>query len=184
MKLLDTLKSENEKIAQLVTYVTDHLNDVQYHGEFNKGFIDQTLEYLTGFALAVHNEKVDGVFIPLLKKKPLSSSETEMLAELEQDHEYEEKAIGELELSSKKNEEQDDDIAFAGSIVVHLRFLVDFYAQHVEKESTGLFPLAEKYLNENDWEYLSAEFTKIDQKAVHDTYQNLLEEIAENQNFS
>jgi hemerythrin-like domain-containing protein len=55
-------------------------------------------------------------------------------------------------------------------IVEHLRALVAFYPQHIEKEDKDFFPNSERYLSEPEQQAMLQEFWEFDRQMIHEKY--------------
>lgn len=64
-------------------------------------------------------------------------------------------------------------------IAKNLQALVEFYPKHIEKEDKVFFPAVLTYLSRDEDQAMLNAFREFDQKMIHEKYQTLVENLAQ-----
>lgn len=123
------------------------------------------LFYVDEFPEKLHHTKESELLFPLVRER--SEQARAVLDRLDRDHASGERAIRDLQHALLAYEMLGDDRRAAFEQAV--KDYVDFYLRHMRLEEEEILPLAEKVLDENDWQALDAAFAaNRDPLAGHD----------------
>ncbi len=129
------------------------------------------------YADRCHHGKEEDILFRDLKQKPLSVEEKQIMDELIEDHQLGRKTVADL-VEAKGRYMKGDPEALP-LMLDRMRFLVDFYPRHIEKEDQHFFMPTMKYFSPEEKEAMLKEEWEFDKNLIHQIYKKKISE-AEN----
>lgn len=147
---------------------------VESGGPIDPGFIDEAVDFIRVYADRCHHGKEEDILFRELGKKALSFYDRLMMEELVGDHRKGRENVAQLVTAKERYLRGEKDQSRV--ILDHLRFFVEFYPKHMEKEDRHFFLPSMSYLAPNELEAMLAEEQVFDRELIHRIYR---EKVAE-----
>jgi hemerythrin-like domain-containing protein len=153
---LRVLRDEHDALSALLHTLVLMLAQARAGGRTpDFGALRAMLFYLSEFPEKRHHRKESDVLFPRLRARtPLARP---VFDQLDEEHERGHARIRALEHALTEYEILGE--VRADAFEQSLRRYVDFYREHMALEENVIFPLAERYLTEDDWRFLDTELT-------------------------
>ena len=179
MQPIRDLKMEHDAV-QLTLRVLDKIcRQIEKSGEIiDPHHLDQLLEFFKVFVDKCHHGKEEELLFPALENVGVSREGGPievLLHEHQQGRDYVQAMNAALSQYTKGNRKS------VAEFVKTARGYINLLDQHIEKENGVLFPLAEKYLSEQEQEKLWEGFEMIETQKIgagkHDEFHKLLDKL-------
>lgn len=179
MQAIVDLKMEHNAV-QLALRILDKIcQKIEQSGEIiDLQHLDQLLEFFKVFVDKCHHGKEEELLFPALENVGVSREGgpiAVLLHEHQQEREYVQNMNAALAQCSKGNRTS------IGEFVKTARAYINLLNQHIDKENSVLFPLAEKHLSEGEQAKLWEGFELIEERKIgagkHDEFHKMLENL-------
>lgn len=181
MKTLPTeiLEDEHRLIIRVVNALNVFAQGMEDGWDVEEEIFNELIEFMRIFAEKWHHAKEEDVLFPLLISKGVPETGCP-LAHLVSEHKLSNSYVAELVSSMEAYRKGDADARYA--VIQGLRNLSLYYTNHIWFEDNMLFPLANRYLSNEDQDKLLHEFARIDEsrgKTLHDHLEQFARRIEE-----
>lgn len=162
------LMIEHRLIERMIVLMKKETERLEAGGEPDIAFIDDAVEFIRVYADRCHHGKEEDILFRELAKKELSSVEKLMMEELVEDHRKGRENVARLVGSKERyiGGAKDE----APVILEEIRFFIDFYPNHIEKEDRHFFMPCMSYLSADEKEALLNEERAFDRDLIHLIY--------------
>jgi hemerythrin-like domain-containing protein len=166
---------EHRLIERMISLLKKELGDIQDSKKADPVFIDTAIDFIRIYADKCHHGKEEDIFFKVLLEKKLKSNDNEYILELIEEHKQGRAAVGRLDKAKegyiKKETEALNEIADC------LKWLIEFYPRHIEKEDGHFFNLYKTYLNEEEQDKMLVDFSQFSKESIHDKYSAVVEKL-------
>ena len=142
-------------------------------GKVNPEFVDVTVDFVRTYADNCHHGKEEKILFRDLERKPLTSELERILNELIEEHRRGREVVRQL-VEAKEQYLRGGSRAVS-LIVESMRWLVDFYPKHIEKEDRHFFLPCMGYFTQDEREAMLNEEMDFDRNFVHARYKTVVE---------
>jgi hemerythrin-like domain-containing protein len=162
------LMIEHRLIDRMIAVIQKEITRIENAGAIDPGFIDEAADFIRTYADRCHHGKEEDILFRDLGKRDLTSYDRLMVEELKEDHRKgrENTAL----LVAAKERYIKGDKAQAGPILDKMKFFVDFYPKHIEKEDKHFFLPSMAYFTEDEKQAMMREETAFDERLIHLIY--------------
>lgn len=168
------LMIEHRVIERMIRVIGFELVRIEKTGEVDPGFIDMAVDFIRTYTDHCHHGKEEDILFRDLRNKPLPDDLKIILDELMEEHRQGRRIVGEL--VAAKEEYIRGRHESISKIMECMRFLVNFYPVHIEKEDRHFFlPCMQLFTQEEKDSMLKEEFD-FDRDLVHNKYRAIVEE--------
>lgn len=146
-EILHTLRAEHADLAKVLDVLEQEAASCRQGGQVNRGVVGDVLDYCRGYAALCHHPKEDLIHGRL--RRAADPAAIGVIGDLPGEHEALSALADELEaaLDNLASEARMDRVRF----VRIAQTFVDRHRRHMKAEDDELFPLAERYLSDEDW---------------------------------
>ena len=131
------LMIEHRLIERMIRVIGAQLTQMEETGEVNLGFVEEAVDFIRTYTDSCHHGKEEDILFRDLKLKPLTGELKRILDELVNEHRQGREVVGEL-VKAKEQYIRGENQAIS-RIIACMRYLVDFYPKHIEKEDRHFF---------------------------------------------
>jgi hemerythrin-like domain-containing protein len=168
------LMIEHRLIEKMLVLIQKEIDRGEKQNKLNPEFIDLAVDFIRMYADRCHHGKEEDILFRDLKQKPLSVEEKRIMDELIEEHQQGRKTVADLVKAKRQYLEGDQE---ALSIMIdRLKFLIDFYPKHIEKEDQHFFMPIMKYFSQEEKEAMLQEEWEFDKNLIHLIYKNKISE--------
>ncbi len=174
---LQDLSEEHGSIMLMLTIMGKVAQRLRNEEEVRQEHLLKISEFLRNFADKCHHEKEEDILFPELVKNPAN---TRTINELVGEHKTGRDYIRGMADSTETYEPGNSD---AFHIAVNAEGYIQLLTEHIKKENTNLFPIADKELSEECQEEVMKRFEKLEREVIgvekHEEYRRWLGELRE-----
>jgi hemerythrin-like domain-containing protein len=164
------LMIEHRLIEKMLAVIQREIGRCEQQNKINPEFIDLAVDFIRMYADRCHHGKEEDILFRDLKQKPLSLEEKRIMDELIEEHQQGRKTVADLVEAKGRYMEGNQE---ALSIMIdRLKFLIDFYPKHIEKEDQHFFMPIMKYFSKEEQEVMLQEEWEFDKNLIHLIYKN------------
>jgi hemerythrin-like domain-containing protein len=138
--------------------------DKNIHAEFP----DMAIDFINTYIDRCHHGKEEDILLNALDRKMVADEHKRIMKEILDEHQQSRNAVTELE-DAKANYLKGDRGLLSG-IIGTIRFLVELYPQHIEKEDSHFFLPCMEYFNQEEKDAMLMEEYEFDRKLIHQLY--------------
>ena len=162
------LMIEHRLIDRMIAVIWREITRIEGGGEVDPGFIDSAVDFIRTYADRCHHGKEEDILFRDLGKKELSTFDRLTVEELMEDHRKgrENTAL----LVAAKEKYIKGDRSQADAILNELKFFVDFYPKHIEKEDKHFFMPCMSYFTDEERDAMMREEAAFDEHLIHVLY--------------
>jgi hemerythrin-like domain-containing protein len=179
MQPINDLKMEHNAVQLTLRILDKFCQKIEQSGEIiDVQHLDQLLEFFKVFVDKCHHGKEEELLFPALENVGVSREGgpiAVLLNEHQQGREYVRNMNASLSQYSKGNQTS------IGEFLKTARAYINLLNQHIDKENSVLFPLAEKHLSEGEQAKLWEGFELIEEQKIgagkHDEFHKMLENL-------
>jgi hemerythrin-like domain-containing protein len=164
------LMIEHRLIERMLAVIQKEIGRGEKQNKINPEFIDLAVDFIRIYADRCHHGKEEDILFRDLKQKPLSVEEKQIMDELIEEHQQGRKTVADLVKAKKQYLEGDQEAL--GLMLDRLKFLIDFYPRHIEKEDQRFFMPIMKYFSQEEKEVMLREEWEFDRNLIHLLYKN------------
>ena len=162
------LMIEHRLIERMIRAIAVEIARIEGGGEIDPAFIDDAVDFIRIYADRCHHGKEEGILFRELGRKDLTSYERIIMEELVEDHRKGRQNTTDLVAAKEryiKGEKEQGEV-----ILRELRFFVEFYPAHIEKEDKHFFMPVMSYLSEAEQQEMLGEERTFDGELIHRLY--------------
>ena len=175
MKPIGPLMWEHRLIEQMVNLLRAEIDRITNRKTVNVILVEQAVDFFRTYADRTHHGKEEDILFRELDKRPLSSTDRRVMAELVQEHVFGRQTTRALVAANTRYRNGDD--AALAEVAQHLQTLAEFYPKHIAKEDKVFFPAARAYFSEEEDQAMLAEFWEFDRQMIHEKYMAVVDEL-------
>jgi hemerythrin-like domain-containing protein len=168
------LMIEHRLIERMIAVMKSEIERFERENSINPQFIDTAVDFIRTYADYCHHGKEEDILFRDLSKKALPAEQKSIMAELLEEHRQGRKAVRELIEAKERYVRGDKGALFA--ILDSMRFMTDFYPQHIEKEDRHFFMPCMAHFSQDEKYLMLKEEWEFDRKLIHKIYQQRVEE--------
>ncbi|MBI5585087.1 MAG: hemerythrin domain-containing protein [Deltaproteobacteria bacterium] len=162
------LMVEHRLIERMIGVIRKKVERWEQEQKIDPDFIDEAVEFIRLYADQCHHGKEEDILFRDLSKKSLPKDLKKTMDELVEEHRQGRKTT--LELVEAKSRYVRGDLEALPSILDRLRFLIDFYPRHIEKEDQHFFRPIMDYFTAEEKEALLQEGWEFDKNLIHQIF--------------
>lgn len=172
------LMAEHEQI-KIMLEILDSMSDRLDAGQrVDPEHLEKALEFIEVFADSCHHAKEEDLLFVEMEKAGIPSQEGPV-AIMRAEHDLGRAFVSGL--ADAVNRYKAGDPGAAADAAENLRGYIGILSQHIPKEDTILYPLANSRLSDEQQQMLEAEFEKVEAERIgpgkHEEFEHLLEEL-------
>ncbi len=172
MKPTDTLKEEHRVIERGLVALDRAVERLELGEEVPREILEKAVDFIRGFADGCHHQKEEDILFPYLEKKGLTRDQgpvAVMLAEHDVGREHVRGMSEAIEAGAHQ------------AFVAHARAYLELLGDHIAKEDSVLFPMADQMMTTVESEELSGEFEHVEEEleGAHHKYLGIVKELEE-----
>lgn len=178
MNATEVLKTEHRAIERMLAIVEEAARRLHEGQDVDPDVIRSAIDFIRTFADHCHHVKEEDTLFPLLEERGMprdSGPIGVMLLEHEEGRDYVRGMAAAVEQYAA------GDKGAGAAIAENARGYVGLLRDHILKEDTILYPMADNVLSESDQEALVAKFDKLETEVigegVHERYHQLLDDL-------
>ncbi|MFZ2448794.1 MAG: hemerythrin domain-containing protein [Syntrophobacteraceae bacterium] len=171
------LMIEHRVIERMIRVMGQELARIEKTGEVDPGFVDTAVDFIRTYTDHCHHGKEEDILFRDLQNKPLSDDLRKILDELIEEHRQGRRIVGEL--VEAKGEYIRGKVESISKITACMRYLVDFYPVHIEKEDRHFFLPCMRYFTQEEKDAMLMEEYDFDRNLVHDKYKAIVKSAEE-----
>lgn len=160
-------------MLKIIGKISDRLKKGE---EINKDHLNKVVEFLKNFADKCHHGKEEGILFPELAE---NSSNLLLINELLGEHKSGRDYIRGI-VESLENLKPGNPDAF--HIAINMKGYISLLSEHIQKENTVLFPLADKQLSQERQDQIEERFEALERDVIgvgkHEEYHGWLKELS------
>lgn len=168
------LMIEHRLIEKMIVLIKKEIARMEQQGKINLEFIDLAVDFIRMYADRCHHGKEEDILFRDLNQKPLSGEHKQIVNELVEEHQQGRKTVADL-VEAKGRYLKGDPKALA-LMLDRMKFLVDFYPKHIEKEDKHFFMPIMNYFTQEEKEAMLLEEWEFDKNLIHQIYKNKISE--------
>jgi hemerythrin-like domain-containing protein len=168
------LMIEHRLIEKMITVIKKAIARTEQQGKINPEFIDLAVDFIRMYADRCHHGKEEDILFRDLSKKSLSVEHKQIVNELVEEHRQGRKTVADL--VEAKGRYLKGDTEALPLMLDRMKFLVDFYPRHIEKEDKHFFMPIMNYFSPEEKEAMLKEEGEFDKNLIHQIYKNKIGE--------
>lgn len=166
---------EHRNIESVIEVMDREINNMMESNKVKPVFIDEAVDFIRMYADKSHHGKEEDIFFKALYRKKLSDDHKAYIDDLVQDHKMGRKQVGELVNAKEQYIKKHEDTF--GQIIKSMKWLVDFYPRHIEKEDKHFFKLYLEYFTDEEKDQMLLEFIEFGKKGIHAKYTGIVKRL-------
>lgn len=175
MLLTAPLMIEHRIIERMIRLVAHEYEVVDTTRTPNIVFIETAVDFIRTYADQTHHGKEENILFRELHTKPLTPHHKQIMGELVHEHVIGRQAISALVEATSAYVSGKH--AVLDTILEQMRFLTNFYPQHIEKEDKLFFPYVMAYFSNDEQQQLLEEGRIFDRKIIHIRYDRVVSDL-------
>jgi Uncharacterized conserved protein len=168
------LMIEHRLIEKMIAVIKKEIARMEQQGKINPELIDLAVDFIRMYADRCHHGKEEDILFRDLNKKPLTGEHQQIVNELVEEHQQARKTVADL-VEAKGRYLRGDPEALP-LMLDRMKFLVDFYPKHIEKEDKHFFMPIMNYFTQAEKEAMLQEEWEFDKNLIHQIYKNKISE--------
>ena len=153
-RMIALLKKEAERMER----------DENIHAEF----LDVAIDFINTYVDRCHHGKEEDILLKELDRKMVADEHRRIMKEILEEHQQSRNAVKKLEEAKAKYLKGDR--GSLSGIIRMMRFLVELYPHHIEKEDGHFFLPSMEYFSQEEKDAMLAQEYEFDRKLIHQTY--------------
>lgn len=166
------LMLEHRQIERVIEVMKTELEITDKEARAKPEFIDIAIDFIRTYADKSHHGKEEQIFFRDLYKKNIAKKHKDYIDLLVAEHKQGRETVGQLEATKEKYLKGDS--GGLNEIKECMKWLIDFYPQHIEKEDKHFFALYREYLNEEEQDKMLAECLEFDSTGIREKYKDII----------
>ncbi len=173
MMPIGPLMIEHRLIERMIGVIANELTRIEETGEVDPGFVDKAVDFIRTYTDGCHHGKEEDILFRDLAVKPLPNELKVILNELIEEHRRGRQVV--QELVEAKDEYIRGERESISRIIAGLRYLVEFYPVHIEKEDRHFFLPCMSYFTQEEKDAMLKEGYDYDRNLIHRKYKAIVE---------
>ncbi|RJQ31773.1 MAG: hypothetical protein C4562_04835 [Actinobacteria bacterium] len=133
MDAFEELRKEHSEIMRLVSLMKHTVAHLRANQELPEQFVQDMLDFITGFADKCHHGKEEKVLFPLLKSRQLSQGDLDLIDQLLEDHAQGRSFVAAMKESFKLY--QNGDSGAVSELADNMESYANLLPGHIKKEA-------------------------------------------------
>ena len=175
------LMIEHRLIERMVELMAGELQANIKKGKIDLGFIGAAIDFIMTYADKCHHGKEEDILFRDLSAKKISGEHKKIMEELLKEHVMGRQTVAKL--VSAKEEYASSKTKDTAQIQKHIKWLVDFYPQHIAKEDKHFFIPCMGYFDKVQQQKMLKEFYAFDGASIQNKYRKIIQDLEKNQSF-
>lgn len=175
------LMIEHRLIERMVGLMIRELSRMRQRNKADLAFLDKAIDFIRSYADKCHHGKEEDILFRDLNKKKLNLHDRRVMNQLIREHKLGRKAVQKL-VAAREVYPQAKASALR-EIKKQLKWLTEFYPQHIAKEDKRFFIPAMSYFSKRGQIKMLGEFCRFDGSGVQENYRQLVEKMEKKQDF-
>ncbi len=162
------LMIEHRLIEKMIAIIRKQIDRSAQENRIQPEFVDLAVDFIRTYADRCHHGKEEDILFRDLNQKPLSAEHKRIMEELVEEHRQGRRIVADL--VEAKGRYLRGDLQALTVILDLMRFLVDFYPRHIEKEDKHFFLPIMNYFSAEEKEAMLREEWEFDKNLIHVIY--------------
>jgi hemerythrin-like domain-containing protein len=162
------LMIEHRLIERMIALLKKEVDRIEREKNIHAGLLETAIDFIRIYVDRCHHGKEEEILYRELDKKALSGEHRHILEEILDEHRQSRKALAELEDAKRKVVEGDR--GSLSRIISTIRFLVELYPRHIEKEDRHFFLPCMAYFSEEEKDAMLAREHEFDRDLFHQLF--------------
>jgi len=173
------LMIEHRLIERMVKLMAGELEANIKKGKINLGLIDAAIDFIRIYADKCHHGKEEDILFRDLSAKRISGEHKKIMEELLQEHVMGRQTVAKLVSAKEKyaSSKTKDTI----QIQKYIKWLIDFYPQHIAKEDKHFFIPCMGYFDKAQQQKMLKEFYAFDGASIQNKYREIVQHLEKSQ---
>ena len=173
--VIGILLVEHRLIERVIEVMKEKLEVIVKENKVKSEFINVAIDFIRIYADKSHHGKEENIFFRDLYTKKLTPQHKEYIDMLIQEHKMGRDTVKKLDDANRRYANGEIDVL--SEIKESIRWLIDFYPQHIKKEDEQFFSLYKQYFNEKEQDNMLIECLEFDGSGVHEKYDNIVNQL-------
>jgi hemerythrin-like domain-containing protein len=175
MELIGLLMVEHRLIEQIIQALEVELHHITKNDSAHPMFIYSAVDFFRTYADKFHHGKEEDILFVELAKKKLNNDDQRIMKELEDEHVYARKTVGDL-VSATAIFSNGDETALP-HLADNIRKLCELYPKHIMKEDKAFFLPCQKYFSKQERESLLEQGYAFDKRFTNEIYRDRMKAL-------
>lgn len=167
------LMIEHRLIERMIRVIGTEITRIEQTGRVDPEFVDMAVDFVRTYTDNCHHGKEEDILFRQLMDKPLSDELKAILSELIEEHRKGRQVVSDL--VKAKEEYLRGNEGAVSQVMGCLRFLVEFYPVHIEKEDRHFFLPCMNYFTPDEKDEMLSEEYEFDRNFIHYRYRTMVE---------
>jgi len=169
------LMLEHRLIERMIKIMSKELAATEINKQADATFIDTVVDFIRTYADKFHHGKEEDIFFKVLLTKKLTVQDKEYILGLIEEHKQGRAMVGRL-VESKENYLKNES-GVLDRIAECIKWLIDFYPKHIEKEDRHFFALYRTYLSEEEQDKMLLDCLQFGEESTQDKYTKIVKDL-------
>lgn len=169
------LMIEHRLIERMVRLMNEELIRERKRAKAGLGFLGEAVDFIRKYADQCHHGKEEDILFREMAKKRLDSRHRRRMNRLVREHKMGRNSVKRLVAAIAAYKE--GKMPALRGIKKELKWLAEFYPQHIAKEDKGFFIPAMSYFNKEEQERMLLEFCRFDGPSIQKDYRLAIERM-------
>lgn len=169
------LMIEHRLIERMVKLMAGELETNIKKGRIDLGFIDAAIDFIKTYADKCHHGKEEDILFRDLSVKKISGEHKKIMEELLYEHVLGRQTVAKL--INAKEEYATAKIKVTIEIQKHIKWLIEFYPEHIAKEDKRFFIPCMDYFDKEEQDKMLKEFFEFDGASIQDKYRKIVQNL-------
>lgn len=166
------LMIEHRLIERMIDVMREELKIFEKEKKMDPEFLEMAIDFIRTYADLCHHGKEEDILFRELGGKELKDEHRLIMEELVEEHRWGRKMTAKLAEASKRYVTGDKDAL--STVTDCMRFLIQFYPKHIEKEDKHFFIPCMDYFTEAEQQATLGEEREFDKNLIHEKYKNMV----------
>jgi len=166
---------EHRLIERVIQVMKSQVERMETEKKVDVVLLEGLIDFIQGYADRCHHGKEENILFRDINKKALSPELKKIMEELIEEHKLGRKATAALEDALQRL--RNDDSGALSLTTAGLKFLVEFYPRHIEKEDKHFFLPIMGYFSKEEKDAMLKEGYELDSKLLHEEYEKRVREL-------
>ena len=169
------LMIEHRLIERVILVIKGQVERLETEKKGDLSFVEWVVSFIQGYADRCHHGKEENILFRDIGKKAISPELKKTMEELIEEHKLGRKATAAL--ADGLRSFRSGDTHALSLIVANLKFLIEFYPRHIEKEDKHFFLPIMGYFSKEEKDAMLKEGFELDSKLMHGEYEKRVSEL-------
>ncbi|MBD3422194.1 MAG: hypothetical protein GF398_18940 [Chitinivibrionales bacterium] len=161
MHVLDGLRKEHDIIGRAFGSMEAQLRSIENAQGPVLEFLQRIVDFLDTYAARSYFAREDEIIHDPLLDRVTAPMDRKLITRQKADHHQQLEQIEKTIQAASLNEESDDHVAFAGTMLMNIISLAHKYKEYTERGREEVFPRARSHFKREDWERIRIQFNSI-----------------------